>query len=170
MRGWVFILGFLFSSPALAAGYPLPEGWQETSRVDLWPNTDDPAPWRKHYPNDALAVDADFDGDGIADHAAVLRSDNRHLLGLFVWQADMQPVKIYETSGDDFDGRAMGIEIAPAGRYTISCTNFKISHPCWTTVVLPYSGISVFRNEAYGSVFYYWNAPQNRFISRLMPD
>jgi len=102
-----------FNSSCLAEVTKYPEGWNfpaddETSQT-----------WRKSDSQKFLAVSGDFNGDGRVDDAKILLSEDKKLLGLFVFLSNFQDsYKIIELDQKAYEYiDVIGIELFEKGIY-----------------------------------------------------
>jgi hypothetical protein len=105
------------SAHGAASAQTLPPGWTRPTDADL-----QGPDWkaRQAKPGKAIAVEADFNGDGKQDSAELLINRRAQSFALFAFLAGQpEPVQIV-TSRLEFLER-MGVAISPPGRYETAC-------------------------------------------------
>ena len=102
----------------IASAQTLPPGWDRPTDAQLQ-GPDFKA--RQARPGKALAVQADFNGDGKQDSAELLIKRGSQTFALFAFiSGQEEPIQIV-TSKLEFLER-MGVEVSPPGRYATACS------------------------------------------------
>jgi len=173
MRKSILTAAFVFitlHSLALAQSKPeFPAGWKPATVSDY--SAEDLSFQKQRVPNH---VEADFNGDGIADHAWILINTSKNAFGLFVFQGQKdgnhKTVALDEHKRET-DKLFMGISIAEPGQYITACGkgywDCKDNEPEVLKLNLP--GINFFASESANSVFY-WNFRKKELTRVWMSD
>ena len=130
--------------------------------------------WRTEDAHRYLRVQADFDGDGLLDHALLLVNAATGAVGLFVFQAQRDATPrihlLYEVH-DPHLIQAMGIVLVPPGTYRVICDGTDTS--CGSDGRRPFSvtlpALGSFKAESASSLFY-WNATTKAFEQAWSSD
>jgi hypothetical protein len=149
-----------------------PHGWRVPLPSEAMPEGD--GSWRAPRPDHALKVSADFDGDGVVDHAALLVRESDRRLGVFVavgrdhsWrQVDAAESSMKGVLDDPALISVIGIEVAAPGKYVTYCgrgySDCSPSAPKDVTIKKP--GLVLFKAESW-SVLFYWDDESRRFTA-----
>jgi len=147
-----------------------PQGWRVAT-----PDALSGEPIRRNPPVDNMEAEADFDGDGEVDRAAIFVADDGAREALFValstaarggWRmaAEMEHRNPSMTP-------VMGISVAPAGRYRTACG--KAYWECRpgepAELELERAGVSWFRFESAASIVY-WDQASQEFVQVWVSD
>lgn len=132
--------------------------------------------WRQKHPNNALVATADFDSDGIEDHAFLRINIADGSLGIFVANSAttkerrqrlierFQNAKVSE----------VGVAVVPAGTYRVSCasgpgTEAGCGSSETRTITLSEPGIKLFEFES-SSLLLYWDKNEHVFKKEWLSD
>jgi len=128
--------------PVHAAGHLL-EGWRPAELSDYVDTPDYPR--RLAAPNGGLKVEADFDGDGRADEAAIHVNPALAEYAVVVsFTTQGGPVRAFAASGPLYELGRFGLRPAAAGKHARVC----LSAPCEREVVLKRAGLALFTYDA----------------------
>ena len=136
--------------------------------------------WRLSSSNRYLSVIEDFDGDGKRDRCTIMTNVKKGEWGIRVNFAD-EKTSWLPISGkyqspewkEDFE-RNRGIKVGKQGRYKTACGKGywecdKVAGDM-PDVEIRNAGIILFRNEAGGTVLFYWNSKLGKFDSQVLDD
>jgi hypothetical protein len=138
--------------------------------------------WRTRYPNRALFIKGDFDGNGKLDKAEILDHVNGPRLGLFVKLDSGKTCLLFDTNelkGNpekiwSYYSRLYGVQIVKPGFYETACG--KGYWPCKTSegelplIEIKAVGIALFHYDAGGTTYFYWDQKIGKFMSVIIDD
>lgn len=161
---------FTLTSIAHAQAKPeFPAGWKPATKSDY---SDENLSFRKNQvPNH---IEADFNGDGLADQAWVLISTSKSLYGLFVFLGQKtggyKMLTLVEHKRET-EKLFMGISLWEPGQYKTACGKgyWECKDDETQILELITPGINFFAFESANSVFY-WNPRKNEFKRIWMSD
>jgi len=164
-------------APAVYADEDLPAGWRLPSRQDVAENLF----IRKKSPSRYLTAVADFNGDGIADTAHLLKTTRYVGEGLWVRLSDgptFKWVKLLEHRWGQKHppvGLAMGVDVIPPGVHSYACfddtkgeCNFgpESERP---KLKLVDPSLAYFKLDSAASMFF-WSRKYNKFLRVWLSD
>lgn len=164
------ILLLIVCASAAAHELEFPPGWRMPTPSELIDKDYDH--YRAIHPNKYATVKADFNGDGIEDHAFLLKSTEFSGEGLWVnlsmptndfsW-INLRAINWGPESPNE--SLSMGIDIVPSGTQTYDC--FEDDTMCnhgkeRPQLELVNPGLAYFRFES-ASSFYFWSTDEGRF-------
>lgn len=166
-------IAFVFitvASPLHAQSMPeFPAGWKPATKSDY---SDEHLSFSKNQiPNH---IEADFNGDGIKDHAWILVNTSKKTFGVFVFLGTgnrSYKMIIIDEHKRETEKLSMGISLLEPGQYKTACGKgcweCKNDEPEVLKLITP--GINYFEFESANSVFY-WNSRKNEFTRVWMSD
>lgn len=174
MTHWSAVIAvFVIAGAAPVWAQDLPDGWRLPTRKEL---SDEE---RKDRPTRYAKATADFNGDGIADDAVLLKSSRYSAEALWVRLSNDKGfswVKLDETKWDKYPNvdLAMGVDVAPPGIYPYGC--FENAKDCNFGPVserpklkLRDPSIHYFRFGSASSAFF-WSYKSGRFLRVWISD
>ncbi|MEW5960758.1 MAG: hypothetical protein AB1801_23785 [Chloroflexota bacterium] len=147
--------------------------------------------WRRDSVQKYLAVDGDFDGNGLADVAMILQKKDGDGIGLFAFMGRSDGSYLAEClfdstqflsaigvpdevkkSEQEIYRRYWGIRLVETGGYPTACG--KGYYECTAdepeTLVLRHQAIDFFFYDAGGNQFFFWKEESKKFVSVQMSD
>ncbi len=142
---------------------PLPKGWKiatppTTSLCDRSQN------W-------LFALREDFDGDTAPDEAKLLASQDGETLGLWIWQSNGYPPKLYQrinTPGGLHDV-ALAVMAPQTIKTACGAGKWKCQKGEEASVTFPYAAIKLYTCGGAARVIYF-NEAQNQFQEAWLPE
>lgn len=173
MRKSILTVAFVFialTSLAQAQSMPeFPAGWKPATKSDY---SDENLSFRKNQvPNH---IEADFNGDGIKDHAWILINTSKKAFGVFVFlgaENGSYKMMMLDEHKRETEKIFMGISLLEPGQYKTACGKGYWECKDDETEILKLNtpGINFFAFESANSVFY-WNSHKNEFTRIWMSD
>jgi len=173
MKTSITAIAFLFTvltSQAHAQSMPeFPAGWTPATKSDY---SDENLSFRKNQvPNH---IEADFNGDGIKDHAWILINISKKTFGVFVFLRtgnNSYKMMILDEHKRETEKLFMGISLLEPGQYKTACGKgyWECKDDEFNILKLKTPGINYFAFESANSVFY-WSSRKNEFMRIWMSD
>jgi hypothetical protein len=147
-----------------------PHGWHRPTPDEL-----SGEPLRKNHPTQYIEAEADFDGDGKEDHAALFTADDGKSEAVFVKLSSHKPQE-WMIAASMVHSRpsmnvGMGISVEAPGVKKTACGkgywNCKTGEPSELNLKQP--AISFFRFESSGSIVY-WDKTKRQFLQVWTSD
>ena len=165
MKLYSVIIFLIWSSPAFSND-DLPNGWRYATDREL---DESYIKWREESASKYTRVDGDFNGDGVADIALLLKSTAHNGQGLLIklsnkishhkWVVadEIEWPKKYKNVG-----LSMGISLSKPGVHPINCESYEENPNKKCSLEIKFDSISYFRFASSGSIIY-WDDSKDEF-------